>query len=333
MKYNVVLLITLFLVFSITVVTLRYLIPYLISKKIGQKILEIGPRWHKNKEGTPTMGGISFIIAVSVAFLIFSVVMIGKIETKSYLLALNIIVFATLNGLIGAIDDMAKMKKSQNKGLSAKGKFALQSLVAILFLVSLHFSIGINTVLFIPYVNYSVDIGFFYYVIAYFIICGIVNSVNLTDGIDGLASGTVFTVGVFFAVINIFQYNSSTISFFSGALLGASLGFLVYNFHPARVFMGDTGSLYLGALVVSMSFLIDNILLVLVYGFVFVCEAISDILQVFYFKITNGKRIFKMAPLHHHFEKNGWSEIKILIVFMMVNAAFCFFAYLGLNLL
>ena len=332
MNYSLVMLVVLLLAFLLNVIILKHLIPYLMSKKVGQKILEIGPRWHKNKEGTPTMGGISFIIVGLVAFLIFSLIMYGKIEAKSYLLSLNIMAFAVLNGFIGFIDDLSKMRKSKNEGLSAKSKFILQSLVAIIFLISLKVSIGIDTILYIPYINYSLDIGFFYYIIAFFALCGVVNSVNLTDGIDGLASGVAFTVGVFFSVINIAYYNDEVVSLFAGLLLGTTLGFLIYNFHPAKIFMGDTGSLYLGALVVAMSFLIDNILLVLIYAFVFVCEAFSDIIQVIYFKLSHGKRLFKMAPLHHHFEKSGWSEIKIVTVFMLVNSALCILAFFGLNL-
>ena len=315
----------------LTALSLRVLIPFLASKKMGQKILEIGPRWHKNKEGTPTMGGISFIFATVVAFIVFMLLCGNRIAPRELLCSLNILVYALLNAMIGIIDDFAKLKKSKNEGLTPRMKFLFQSIVAILFLVSLHFSVGISTELYIPFLNIRYDIGFFYYVIAYFVLCGIVNSVNLTDGVDGLAASVVLSVGVFFAVSNFLVFEKYTLSFFSAVLIGSALGFLIYNFYPARVFMGDTGSLFFGAIVVALAFLIDNILLVLVYGFVFVCEAISDILQVAYFKVTKGKRLFKMAPLHHHFEKCGMSEVKIVLLFTLVNSMLCFLAFFGIG--
>lgn len=194
----------------------------------------------------------------------------------------------------------------------------------------MHFSIGLETILYIPFLKIYFNIGFFYYIIAFFILCGIVNSVNLTDGIDGLASSITLTIGIVISLASFTNVENIVLSFFGAILIGASIGFLTYNLHPAKVFMGDTGSLFLGAVIVGISFLINNILIVVVYGFVFVCEALSDILQVAYFKISKGKRIFKMAPLHHHFEQKGWSEMKIVSVFSLINLAFCIIAYFGL---
>lgn len=318
-------------VMLITILTLKFLIPILASKKMGQKILEIGPRWHKNKEGTPTMGGISFIFAFLIAFAVFLFIYGTKVEAKQLVCALNIIIYALLNAMIGIIDDFAKLRKAKNEGLTPLAKFSFQAVVAVLFLISLHFSIGINTNLYIPFFDVSIQLGFFYYVLAFFILCGVVNSVNLTDGIDGLASSVTFVVGLFFAVLNFIELKDPTIAFFSAALIGGTLGFLAYNFYPAKVFMGDTGSLFLGAIIVSISFLIDNILLVFVYGIVFICEAISVILQVLYYKATKGKRLFKMAPLHHHFEKIGFGEVKIVLIFSLVNAIFCVLAFFGVG--
>ena len=331
MKIDSLFLLTFLIVVGITVLGLRFLIPILKSKKMGQKILEIGPRWHKNKEGTPTMGGIAFVFAILIAYIVFFAVSYGKIDQRYLLLSLNIIVYALLNAMVGVIDDFAKIKKSKNEGLTPLAKYTFQSIIAILFLVSIKHTVGLTTEIFIPYVNVYVDLGFFYYIVAYFALCGVVNSVNLTDGVDGLASSVTLSVGVFFTSVNFMLLKDTSIAFFSAALIGASLGFLVYNFYPAKIFMGDTGSLFLGALVVSMAFLIDNILLVLVYGFVFVVEALSDVLQVAYFKITKGKRLFKMAPIHHHFEKIGFSEVKIVVLFTVVNAFFCFLAYFGMG--
>ena len=331
MKIDSLFLLTFLIVFVTTVLGLRYLIPVLKSKKMGQKILEIGPRWHKNKEGTPTMGGIAFVFAIAIAYILFFALSYGKIDQKHLLLSLNIIIYAILNAMIGIIDDFAKVRKSKNEGLTPLAKYTFQSIIAILFLISIKYTVGISTELFIPYLNVYIDLGFFYYVVAYFALCGVVNSVNLTDGIDGLASSITLSVGIFFTTINFMLLKDTNIAFFSAALVAATIGFLWYNFYPAKIFMGDTGSLFLGALVVSMAFLVDNILLVSVYGFVFVIEAISDILQVVYFKITKGKRLFKMAPIHHHFEKIGFSEVKIVVLFTMVNAFFCFLAYFGMG--
>ena len=289
----------------LTVVVLRKLIPFLASKHVGQKILDIGPRWHKSKEGTPTMGGISFIISGFVVFVIFLILNFNKIPTREVMLIINVMVYALLNGMIGIIDDIAKIRKKQNEGLTPLEKIILQSLFSVLFLISLHFTVGLSTVVDIPFTNIRIDLGFFYYILAFFMLCGMVNSVNLTDGIDGLASSVVFTIGLLVAILSLVYMESYPIMFIGALLIGSSVGFLIYNFYPAKIFMGDTGSLYFGGLIAASPFLIGNLLLVIIYGFVFIAEALSDILQVTYFKITKGKRIFKMAPLHHHFEKCG----------------------------
>lgn len=315
----------------LTILILIKLIPYLKSKKIGQKILEIGPRWHKNKEGTPTMGGVSFIIASLVAVVTCIIVYYRQFGKKELILLINIFSFAILNALIGLIDDIAKMKKAKNEGLTPKMKFLFQSIVAILFLISLSVTYGINTALYIPFFDFTLELGLFYYVVAYLLLCGIVNSVNLTDGLDGLAAAIALTVGLFISFVSFTVFDSLSTTLLGAILLGAAIGFLVFNLYPARIFMGDTGSLFLGAIVVSISFVLNNPLLVLIYGFVFVIEALSDILQVGYFKLSHGKRIFKMAPLHHHFEKSGFSEMKIVTIFTIVNIAFCILAYFGLG--
>ena len=313
----------------LTVVILRKLIPYLKSKHIGQKILDIGPRWHVNKEGTPTMGGVSFIVAGFIVFIVYLILNFNKSEVKEIILTINIMIYALLNGLIGVIDDIAKIRKKQNEGLTPLEKIILQSLFSVLFLISLHFTVGINTVINSPFTDISIDLGFFYYLLAFFMLCGMVNSVNLTDGIDGLASSVVLTVGVLISAICLVYTENPSMMFIGALLIGSSTGFLVYNYYPARIFMGDTGSLYFGGLIAASAFLVGNILFVVIYGFVFIVEALSDIIQVIYFKITNGKRIFKMAPLHHHFEKCGWSEIKIVTVFSIVNFIFCVITFIG----
>lgn len=320
-----------FITISSTVLILLKLIPYLRTIKIGQKILDIGPNWHKSKEGTPTMCGISFVFAGLLGVLAVVTVYFRKLPTRELALIFNVYIYGILNAMIGIIDDVAKIKKAKNQGLTPKVKFLFQSLVAILFLISLKLTVGINTNLYIPYLNYNLELGFFYYLISYLILCGIVNSVNLTDGIDGLASSVSLTVGLFLFFVSFTKHESISLTVVSAVIVGAAIGFLFFNLHPAKAFMGDTGALFLGAIIASSSFILDSPLLVLVYGFVFVVEAISDILQVIYFKISHGKRIFKMAPLHHHFEKNGYHEMKIVMLFSFVNAVFCILAYFGLG--
>ena len=325
-----VFLVSLIITFGLTVILTKKLIPLLLSKKIGQKILDIGPRWHKNKEGTPTMGGIGFIIAIVVAFVTVCAIFGRKIEKTELLTIINIFLFAILNCFIGLIDDIAKLKKEKNQGLTPKGKLLLQSVAAIVFLVLMRATTSLSTVLKIPFTSVELDIGFFYYVFAFLLLCGVTNAVNLTDGIDGLASTCILSVGVFLTFVGIVALENTAVSFFAAILIGAALGFLVFNFHPAKVFMGDTGSLFFGAIAVSTSFAFNNPLLVFLYGFVFIFEAISVILQVIYFKLTKGKRLFKMAPFHHHLEKCGLSEIKVVSILGIVNSIFCIIAYFGI---
>ena len=277
------------------------------------------------------MGGIVFLITSLICFIIFLVSFSNKIGSKERILLLNIGFYSLLNGMIGLIDDIAKMRKAKNEGLSAGAKFFLQSVAAILFLISLHFSVGIETNVYIPFFNVTVDFGLFYYLISYLLLCGVVNSVNLTDGIDGLAGMISLTVGILFSIVSIYMTEMISLTFISGLITGITLSFLMFNLYPAKIFMGDTGSLFLGGLIVGISFMINNILLVLIYGFVFVCEAATDILQVGYFKITKGKRLFKMAPLHHHLEKSGWSETKIVIILSLINVGFCIISLFGMG--
>lgn len=312
---------------ALTVIITKRLIPIIASKKYGQKILEDGPIWHKKKEGTPTMGGIGFILPILVCFIVFCFAYKGEEKTKEIICAINVVVYAILNALIGVIDDFAKIRNKRNEGLTAKAKFILQSIVAILFLIAFKITVGIDTSIIVPFFDFRIELGFFFYILAFFVLCGFVNAVNLTDGIDGLATMITITVSLLFLIVSFTIYQSPVLLFLSSSVLGALLGFLIFNFHPAKIFMGDTGSLFLGAVVVSYSFICNNIFLVVLYGFVFMCEALSDIIQVLYFKLTKGKRIFKMAPLHHHFEKSGWSEVKIVSVFSVVSLVFCALAY------
>ncbi len=318
--------------FLATFVFTKVLIPIVVSKKAGQRILEIGPSWHKSKEGTPTMGGIGFVLATFVCFLIFLFgVKVENLQEKNY--ALILIIYAILNALIGFIDDLSKVSKKQNKGLSARSKFILQAVAAIIFLILMNKVIGIDTTIALPFTSIAIDIGILYYPVAFLLLCGFVNAVNLTDGVDGLAASVTSTVAVLFSIASLVFIQSESLAFISSTLLGAMLAFLIFNVHPAKIFMGDTGSLFLGAIVVGVSFLLNNILLVLIYGIVYLIEALSVMLQVGFFKISKGKRLLKMAPLHHHFEKCGWSENKVVIIFTILNGIFCLFALIDLILL
>ncbi len=316
-------------VFVITALTSKILIPKLKSLKLGQKILDIGPRWHKNKEGTPTMGGITFIFAGAAVTLFILPFVFQKldIDIKLLLICLG---FALVNGLIGFVDDFAKIFKKQNQGLKAWQKFFLQLVVAGAFLFVMANEGYVNGSLYLPFFDIRIKLGVAYYIIMLVLITGIVNSVNLTDGIDGLASGVTFVAGGFFSVVAFVLADASTM-FLSAVLVGSTLGFLVYNFHPAKIFMGDTGSLYLGGAVVGLAFMIDSPFILIPVGIVYICESLSDILQVGYYKMTGGKRIFKMAPIHHHFEKCGWSENKIVFVFSLVTLVFSAVAYFGVR--
>lgn len=323
MNYKILFAIALIVTFAVTVGISRILIPILKSKKMGQKILDIGPRWHKSKEGTPTMGGFAFIIAsvvIGLAGCVYFIFTDGVRETLPFVLTLA---FGVANGLIGCIDDSAKLRKKQNEGLTPIQKYLLQVIAAAAYLTGMTLTCGVNTEIYFPFFGVTVDFGVFYYVIVMLLLTGIVNSVNLTDGIDGLASSITLIVGAFFACagfLNGLAEPDGGLVLLGAILMGGCGGFLVYNFHPARVFMGDTGSLFLGALVVGGAFMMKNPLLVIVYGIWYIMETASVILQVGFFKLTHGKRLFKMAPIHHHFEKCGWSENRIVFTATAVTA-------------
>ncbi len=309
----------------LTVVAERILIPILKSMKMEQKILEIGPRWHKSKDGTPTMGGIGFILVSIIVFITVGIFSVVKLDNVNVWAMCITFVFAVLCGCIGIFDDYAKIAKKQNEGLTAGQKYLLQLVVSALYLFFMVWKGELTTVLKIPFTSIEWDLGIFYYVFAMLLLTGIVNSVNLTDGIDGLAASITAIVGGFFAV-TAFVFDLGDVAVLSGIAIGCCIGFLVYNFYPARVFMGDTGSLFLGGFVVGLAFLVNSPLVIVLAGIVYIAETLSVILQVASFKLT-GKRIFKMSPIHHHFEKSGWSEIKIVSVFSLVTVIFCLLAY------
>ena len=311
--------------FLVSVVIGRFLIPVLRALKAGQSIKEIGPNWHMAKQGTPTMGGIMFIAAVLVAVLVFSW---NDMAAGNYS-ALLVFAIALLYGVIGFIDDYAKIKKKENTGLTAGWKFLLQLAVAIAFLAALRYFGYLSPNLYIPFFNAYWKLPWLVYLIfAAFVIVGCVNAVNLTDGLDGLAGSVTLAVAVFFAVLA-HSWDKGPMGIFAGALAGGLLGFLVYNFYPAKVFMGDTGSLFLGGAVCGMAFALDVPLILIPVGIVYIIETMSDIIQVGYFKLSHGKRVFRMAPLHHHLELGGWSEVRIVLTFTGITVAFCILAFVG----
>lgn len=296
-------------------------IPFLMRIKMGQTILEIGPRWHKSKEGTPTMGGLFFIAAITLSLLVFALP--GALKSGNFTV-FKVLGMMLLYGAVGFIDDFVKFVKKRNKGLTAMQKLIFQFAIAALFCLSIKDSV--TTAVSIPAIGISLELGAFYWVFAIIFIVLVVNSVNLTDGIDGLAASTTFVVFLFFGVISFVTAKSDLISL-SATLCGGMIGFLLYNYYPARIFMGDTGSLFLGGAVIGAAFMLDQPLLILLCGFVYLWEALSVVLQVFFFK-TTGKRIFKMAPFHHHMEMCGWKETSIVTFSVILTACLSAAAYL-----
>lgn len=313
---------------AFTAIICRFLIPKLKSLKLGQKILDVGPRWHKSKEGTPTMGGISFIAAALLTSLVFGLIALYS-DSDSLLRLALIFGYALLNGCIGVMDDLAKFSHGQNEGLKAWQKYLLQLIVTSAYLAVLRATGIASTSFVVPFIGINLELGIFWYVISVILCTGIVNSVNLTDGVDGLCSTVTAVIGVFFFVAS-FVFSSSSNALASAILVGCCLGFLVYNFHPARIFMGDTGSLFLGGWVIGLAYNCGSPLIILIAGMLYVLESLSVIIQVSYFKLTHGKRFFKMSPIHHHFEKSGWGEIKVVTVFSTFTLIVCVLAFIGL---
>ena len=313
--------------FVISLLVGKWLIPMLRALKAGQSIREVGPKWHNTKAGTPTMGGIMFIAAA----LVCVAAMGWKAMAEGAYDHLMVLGFSLVYGLIGFADDYVKVKKKRNLGLTALQKLALQLAAAVAYLALLRWNGNLTAELYIPFVNVSLPMNWVVYMFfAVFVIIGCVNAVNLTDGVDGLATGVTLPVMVFFTVVAWLRGNE-TLALVPAALVGGLAGFLCYNFHPAKVFMGDTGSLFLGAAVCGMAFALDLPLILILIGIIYIVEALSVIMQVLYFKATHGKRIFRMTPIHHHFEMGGWSEVKIFTVFTGITVVMCVLAWFGIR--
>lgn len=321
------LLLTLGVSFLLTLAVGRSLISELRKLKAGQEIREDGPKWHAGKAGTPTMGGIMFILGAGVAVLVLG----WRQMLRGQFSHLYVYLFALVFGMIGFVDDYRKVRQHQNEGLTARQKFLLQLLAAVAFLCLMRYEGLLTNALYIPFVNATVTVNWIVYLVfAAFVIVGCVNAVNLTDGIDGLACSVTFVVMVFFTAASV-SWRLLDLALFPAALAGGLAAFFVYNHHPAKVFMGDTGSLFLGGAVAALAFALDMPLILIPVGIIYIAETLSDIIQVTYFKATHGKRFFKMAPLHHHLELSGWSEAKLVTVFSGITLVCCALAYLGIQ--
>ena len=303
----------------------QILIQVLRRLKAGQSIREDGPTWHMSKQGTPTMGGLMFILAVAVAILVAGGGQI-RMGNRNHI---YVFLFALVFGVIGLIDDFQKLRHHANEGLTAPQKFLLQLAAAIAFTVLLRQQGILSPNLYIPFLGTELILPWVVYMVfAAFVMVGTVNAVNLTDGIDGLATGVTIPVALFYLAVSAW-YGRQDLMVLSAALAGGLSAFLIYNFHPAKIFMGDTGSLFLGGMVCGTAFALDLPLVIPIVGLVYVAEVLSDIIQVVYFKKTHGKRFFRMAPLHHHLEMGGWSETKLFCVFSGVTLALCVLAFVG----
>ena len=312
--------------FAVSAVLGKFLIPFLRKIKFGQTIKEIGPVWHKNKQGTPNMGGFMFIIGSTLGILVgFFLLVLLKDDPFGTSVVGHVKLFGGLGmalifGFIGFLDDYIKDVKKQNLGLNAKQKLIMQFFTAVAYLASVYLAGDTSTTVIFPFIG-QLDLGFFYYILMILFILFISNAVNLTDGIDGLAASVTFIVCIGVLIMSGIL-GILGMGIYAAALAGGLLGFLIYNFHPAKVFMGDTGSMFLGGSVLALGFGINLPVLILAFGSIYVVEALSVGLQVISFQ-TTGKRIFKMSPIHHHFEMCGWSEGKIVGVFSLITLIGC----------
>lgn len=298
------------------------LIPWLHKLKFGQQILEIGPNWHKKKAGTPTMGGIMFILGAVIAM---TVALFVRFDIRILMMLLVSVGF----GLIGFVDDYVKVVKKRNLGLTAKQKFALQAILAVVYVFVLKETGNLSNDIIVPFVQKTIALPWWLYIaFILFVVTGTVNAVNLTDGLDGLCSSITCIVALFFAAAGAVFADDASV-YFAAAILGGVIGFLKFNRYPAKVFMGDTGSLFLGGAVSVLAVGMKLPLMLIIAGFVFLFETLSVIIQVTSFKLT-GKRVFKMSPIHHHFEMCGWKETKIVNVFTAVTVLLCVIAFFAL---
>ena len=301
----------------------RFLLPVLRALKAGQSIRSIGPTWHNSKAGTPLMGGLMFIASVVICLAV-------NLPTTYDYSAFYALGVSLCFGMVGFLDDLCKVRFKRDLGLTALQKILLQMAVSAIYLYVLYKEGILSCDLYVPFFDVSFPVHPMLYIFfAMFVMVGCDNAVNLTDGVDGLSSSVTLPVMIFFTG-TAYTMGREDLALLPAALVGALIAYLFYNFHPAQVFMGDTGSLFLGGVVCSMAFALDMPLVLILVGFVYLVETLSDIIQIVYFKATHGKRFFKMAPLHHHFEKCGWKEEKIVFVFAGVSTLMCLLAWYGI---
>ena len=304
--------------FGISAVACPVLIPFLKKIKFGQQVREDGPQAHLKKQGTPTMGGIAFLFSVMLTSLFFM---------KSYPQIIPILFMTVGFGFVGFLDDYIKVVRKHSEGLNPKQKMAAQFVITAIFCFYMMKYSGGGTVIHIPFLHTDWDMGWLYIPMVFLVVLGTDNGVNFTDGLDGLCTSVTIIVATFFTVVA--MTTVSGIVPITGAVVGALLGFLLFNVYPAQVFMGDTGSLALGGFVASTALVLQNPLIILLVGFIYLIEVISVMIQVVYFKKTHGKRFFRMAPIHHHFELGGWSETRVVAVFTTVTALLCLIALIS----
>lgn len=327
-------LLSLVVAFAVTAAVGPAFINRLHKLKYGQEIRDEGPKWHEKKSGTPTMGGIMFICGIAVAVAV-NVTVTAVMGNLSPTVMKCVILFAVSLGFgaIGFVDDYIKVAKKRNLGLTAIQKFALQLAFAAVYVVIMYAMGLLKTTIIIPFVKYAVDIPIWLYIpFVMFVVVGTVNAVNLTDGLDGLASSVTVVSALFFGVYAYFKFSEIGVAMYAAAIVGGLIAFLIYNKYPAKVFMGDTGSLFLGGAISLMAADLNMHLYLIIVGFVYFAETLSVILQTAYFKYTKkkygeGRRIFKMTPIHHHFEMSGWKETKIVSVFTLVTLILCVAAF------
>ena len=316
--------ITMAVAVALTGVLGRLLLPVLRALKAGQSIREIGPTWHNNKAGTPMMGGLMFIFGAVILLVVNAFFM--EDYTVFFVLAL-----ALCFGFVGFLDDFTMIKYKRYLGLTSIQKALLQMAVSAIFLYAMWKSGSMSTDLYIPFVDVSFQLHPIVYIFfAMFVMVGCVNAVNLTDGVDGLCASVTIPVMIFFTAAAI-ALERFDLALMPASLVGGLIAYLFFNWHPAKVFMGDTGSLFLGGAVCALAFALEMPIILILVGIVYICETLSVILQVGYFKLTHGKRLFKMSPIHHHFEMCGWKEEKIVLSFAGVSAVMCLLAWFGIS--
>lgn len=310
--------------FAISALLCPIIIPFLHKLKFGQQVRQEGPQAHLKKQGTPTMGGLIILTSIIITSLFY---------VPNYPKVIPVLFMTVGFGIIGFLDDYIKIVMKRSEGLNPKQKLLGQIVITAIFTYYLISADGVGTEMLIPFTGgfdggMMLDLGWLFVPAVFFIVLGTDNGVNFTDGLDGLCTSVTILVATFFTIVALGE--GSGISPITGAVVGSLLGFLLFNVYPAKVFMGDTGSLALGGFVAASAFMMRMPIFIAIVGFIYLAEVLSVMIQVTYFKKTGGKRIFKMAPIHHHFELCGWSETRVVAVFSTVTAILCLIAYLGL---